>query len=99
MREMLWQTEPAAVEMFTFKKHMVEDPKYQDEEIGAYGKQKYEELKTSRWGQSVLGVKPKGAVKVFYNNEIDNDKLPAHNGNHLKNEHATSLAKSLSSAP
>jgi hypothetical protein len=50
MHEMLWQTEPAAVEMFTLKKHMEEDPKYRDEEIGRYSKQKYEELKSSRWG-------------------------------------------------
>jgi hypothetical protein len=50
MHEMLWEAEPAAVEMFTFKKHMEEEPKYQDEEIGTYSKQKYDELKSSAWG-------------------------------------------------
>ena len=63
---------------------MEEDPKYQGEEIGTYSKQKYEELKSSAWGQSVLDIKTKGAVKVFYNNEIDNGKLPANSGDHLK---------------
>lgn len=50
MHEMLWQAEPAAVEMFTFKKHMEEDPKYHDEEVGRYSTQKYAELKSSQWG-------------------------------------------------
>ena len=50
MHEMLWQAEPAAVEMFSFKKHMEEDPKYHDEEVGRYSAQKYAELKSSQWG-------------------------------------------------
>ena len=44
MHEMFWHAEPIAIDMYSLKKHSVDE-----KHISSLSKDKYEELKSSQW--------------------------------------------------
>ena len=79
MYEMFWQKPPTAVDMFSMKKHMREEPANQkilgfnftkEKALSSMRKTEYEDFKQSNWTQARIGLKPRSSVLIESNNAI-----------------------------